>query len=97
VTLGVEAEDDFALNSVELHYSVNGGEEKVVSLLKQKGVKKATGETMIALEACKLIPGDLVSVYATAKDALSTTQSDMAFIEAQPFEKEYSQSQQEGG
>ena len=44
-----------------------------------------------------LAPGDIVSLYATAKDARNTSQTDMFFIEAQPFEREYSQSQQGGG
>ena len=46
----VEANDDFALQGMELHYSVNGGPEKVVPLPNSKGVKNATGKTLIALE-----------------------------------------------
>src|SRR6185503_16266105 len=45
----------------------------------------------------KLVPGDLVSLYATAKDARKTVNTDMFFIEAQPFERNYTQSQQAGG
>jgi len=37
-------------------------------LLKQKGAREADGSTTISLEDFKLVPGDLVSVYATAKD-----------------------------
>ena len=43
VTVSVEAKDDFGLKSVELHYSVNGGAEKVVPLMQAKGVKTSTG------------------------------------------------------
>ena len=39
-----------------------------------------------ALEDFKLVPGDVVSLYATAKDARKTESTDMFFIEAQPFE-----------
>ena len=42
-------------------------------------------------------PGDIVSLYATAKDARTTANTDMFFIEAQPFERNYTQSQQAGG
>ncbi len=42
-------------------------------------------------------PGDIVSLYATAKDARKTVNTDMFFIEAQPFERNYTQSQQDGG
>ncbi len=41
VTITVNADDDFALNEVALHYSVNGGAEKTVQMLPQKGVKTA--------------------------------------------------------
>ena len=97
VTVAVSAEDDFGLNEVSLHYSVNGGPEKAVSMLPQKGAKNAEGKYVIALEDYKLSPGDLVSVYASARDARSTTKTDMYFIQAEPFERNYSQSQQEGG
>ena len=43
------------------------------------------------------MPGDLVSVYATAKDARSESHTDMLFIQVDPFEREFSQSQQAGG
>ena len=97
VTVAVEAKDDFGLKDVELHYSVNGGPEKTVSLLPAKDAKNASGTTVIALEDFKVEPGDIVSLYATAKDARATTNTDMFFIEAQPFERNYTQSQQDGG
>jgi len=76
---------------------VNGGPEKAVSVLKQKGTKQADGSTTLALEDFKLIPGDLVSVYATAKDARAESRTDIMFIQADPFEREFSQSQTSGG
>src|ERR1035438_1315710 len=97
VTVEVSAEDDFALNEVTLHYSVNGGAEKTVSMLSQKGSKNSEGKHVIALEDYKLSAGDIVSIYATARDARNTTKTDMYFIQAEPFERNYSQSQQEGG
>ncbi len=97
VPLAVEAEDDFGLQEVALHYSVNGGEEHVVKIPSGKGAKQATGKSLLALEEYKLVPGDLIAVYATARDARTTSKTDMFFIEAQPFEREYSQSQQAGG
>ena len=55
------------------------------------------GSTTLSLEDFKLIPGDLVSLYATAKDGHTEARTDMAFIQADPFEREFSQSQQMGG
>src|SRR6185437_537199 len=49
------------------------------------------------LENFKLVPGDLVSFYASAKDARVESHTDMFFIQADPFEREFSQSQQSGG
>ncbi len=97
VTITVNAEDDFALTDVSLHYSVNGGAEKTVSLLSQKGAKTSDGKYVLALEDYKLAPGDLVSVYASAKDARNTTKTDIYFIQAEPFERNYSQAQSGGG
>ena len=97
VTVAVQAKDDFGLKNVELHYTVNGGAEKTVSLLQAKGAKESNGSTIISLEDFKVEPGDVVSLYATANDARTTAKTDIFFIEAQPFERNYTQSQQEGG
>ena len=94
VTVQVDATDDFGLKSVELHYSVNGAPEKVVPMT--AGGKTATGTSTIALEDFKVEPGDVVSLYALAKDARTKTSTDIYFIEVQPFERNYTQSQQAG-
>ena len=93
----MKASDEFGLNKVTLHYSVNGGPEKTVELPQQPGAKNVSGSTTLSLEDFKLIPGDLVSLYATAKDGHTEARTDMAFIQADPFEREFSQSQQMGG
>jgi hypothetical protein len=97
VTVAVEGQDDFGLNELSLHYSVNGDAEKTVSLLKSKGLKTASGSATIALEDFKLSPGDLVSLYATSRDAHSIARTDMFFVQAEPFERRYSQSQESAG
>jgi hypothetical protein len=97
VTVAVEGQDDFGLHDLSLHYSVNGEPEKTVPLLKSKGLRTASGATTISLEDFKLSPGDLVSLYATSRDAHSTARTDMFFVQAEPFERRYSQSQESGG
>jgi hypothetical protein len=97
VTVGVKAADQFGLNDVHLHYSVNGGPDRDVSLLKTPGAKDADGSYTLRLEDFKLVPGDLVSVYATAKDGHAEARTEISFIQADPFEREFSQSQQSGG
>ena len=49
VTITVNADAEFGLNDVSLHYSINGAKEQVVPLLKQKGVKQADGSSTIDL------------------------------------------------
>ncbi|MGA9882602.1 MAG: hypothetical protein WBQ34_02665, partial [Candidatus Acidiferrales bacterium] len=97
VTIGVQASDQFGLNNMALHYSVNGGAEQTVDLLNKKIVKQADGSTVIALENLKLVPGDIISYYATAKDARTDAHTDIYFVQVDPFEREFSQSQQGGG
>ncbi len=97
VPVTVEAADDFGLEGLELHYSVNGGPEQTVSLLKDKGVKEAQGRTTLYLEDFKLVPGDIVSFYASAKDANVVSRSDIVFAQAEPFDFKFRQSQQAGG
>ncbi|HTR48149.1 MAG TPA: hypothetical protein VMM16_12260 [Verrucomicrobiae bacterium] len=97
VTISVKANDAFGISGLALHYSVNGSAEQTVDLLKQKGAKEAEGATVISLEDYKLVPGDIVSFYASAKDARAESHTDMFFIQAEPFEREFSQSQQSAG
>ncbi|MGB2637276.1 MAG: hypothetical protein WAM58_25325, partial [Candidatus Acidiferrum sp.] len=97
VTVGVKAADQFGLHDVHLHYSVNGAPNHDVDLLKSPGAKSADGSFTLPLEDFKLVPGDLVSLYATARDGHSEARTDIAFIQVEPFEREFSQSQQSGG
>jgi hypothetical protein len=97
VPVTVDAADDFGVQGLELHYSVNGGTEKVLPLLKSKGAKEAQGSVNIAFEDLKVVPGDVVSMYATARDAHSKAQSEIIFAQAEPFDFKFSQSQQMGG
>jgi hypothetical protein len=114
VTLAATANDPFGLSEFALHYSVNGGPEQTVDLMKPPYARalrgagpsyaevggtatKASGETMLSLETLKLVPGDVIGFYAVAKDARSESHSDISFIQVEPFEREFSQSQQSGG
>lgn len=93
VTVEAEASDDYGLHGLEITYSVNGGEPRPLRLAVQRGVKEARGRAVIALEEFRLQPGDIVAVSATARDARTAAQTDIFFLEAQPFEREFQQSQ----
>ena len=62
VTVAVKAKDDFGLSEVQLHYSVNAGPEKTISLLQAKGSKDGSGEATLSMEDFKAQPGDVVSI-----------------------------------
>jgi hypothetical protein len=109
VTVNIDASDDYALESLELRFSVNGGDWQSVPMevtgrqLSEDHVfyledlqsqsKSAEGMSMLA----ELEAGDLVSYYARASDREQTSSTDMYFIQVQPFDRRYSQSQQGGG
>jgi hypothetical protein len=97
VTVAAKATDEYGLHGVALHYSVNGGPETTLDLLHKNGAKQSDGSATLSLENFKLVPGDLVSVYATAKDGNAEAHTDMMFIQADPYEREFSQSQTAGG
>ncbi len=95
--IAVDASDDFGIEGLDLRYSVNGGAEQSLPLLKSKGAKEAQGGTTLYFENLKVEPGDLVSFYATARDANTTTRTPIVFAQAEPFDFKFSQSQQAGG
>ena len=97
VTVGVKAAAEFGLNDVRVHYSVNGGPEREIILLDKSGAKSADGSHTLPLEDFRLVPGDVISVYASARDGHAEARTDMSFIQVEPFEREFSQSQQSGG
>jgi len=97
VTVAVEASDEFGLKELTLNYSVNGGPERKISLLGRPDTQQAEGSATLYLEDFRLSPGDVVSLYAQARDARQTARTDIYFLEAQPFEREYSQSQRAAG
>ena len=93
------AEDDFGVVSMDLHFSVNGGEEKKVNLqeLTRESARTLIGAHTFFLEEFNLKPGDFISYYAKARDANNEVSSDIYFIEIKPFEMENRQAQQQGG
>jgi len=97
VTVGVKGGAQFGLRDMHLHYSVNGGPDKDIAMLNKPGARDADGKYTLRLEDFKLQPGDLVSLYATARDGHAESRTDISFIQADPFEREFSQSQQGGG
>ncbi|MDX1404821.1 MAG: DUF4175 family protein [Woeseiaceae bacterium] len=102
VTARITAQDDFALESLELRYSVNGGDWQTIEMPVDGNAAEADYvfflESIAASESGdNMKPGDLVTYYAVAGDRENTASTDMFFIDVQPFDRRYSQSQQGGG
>jgi hypothetical protein len=105
VPVNVRARDDFRLEALELHYSVNGGEWRQDKL--PAGSADIQAAALLRLEELQqrgprgeaplLEPGDLVSYYALARDHGSSAQTDLFLIQIQPFDRRYTQSQAQAG
>ena len=88
----VLAEDDYAVRRVEVRVSVNGGEE-TREVLASGGARAEiqSGHTLF-LEEHDLVPGDLVSYYAVARDgAGAEAATDIFFVAVRPFDRTYRQ------
>ncbi|MDQ2664720.1 MAG: hypothetical protein M3Z05_01815 [Gemmatimonadota bacterium] len=100
VTIAVAASDDYGVESLQLRYRVNGGDEKTIALAdsgKHKSSEPRAAHTFF-LEEQKLVPGDLITYHAVAKDGAGNQGvSDVYFLEVRPFGKNYRQSDQQGG
>ncbi len=146
VELKVEASDDYGLASLDLKYSVNGGEFQAIDLheehartinaghlfmledLRTEATRAVTanvgrfnvvldeealpeqdraapaeagsGDAVTvepAIEQIPLQPGDLISFYAEASDRSQSVRTDIFFIQIQPYNRRFSQSQLSGG
>jgi hypothetical protein len=60
-------------------------------------VELAADKPTAAPELRKLEPGDVISYYAVAKDRNREVQTDLYFVEVQPFDRSFTQSTQGGG
>ncbi|HYD54349.1 MAG TPA: DUF4175 family protein, partial [Gemmatimonadaceae bacterium] len=104
VYIEVSAEDDYGVDRLELVYSVNGGDEKVIPLHAATGRRtpEISGSHTIALEELSVQAGDAVSYYARATDndrvkGGKKTSTDIYFLNVRPFSRDYRQQQQSGG
>ena len=88
----VAAEDDFALDRVEIRFSVNGGPESGFLLASGGARSEIQAGHTIFLEEHDLVPGDLVAYYASARDGAGAESStDMFFVAVRPFDRTYRQ------
>jgi hypothetical protein len=95
----LKAEDDFGVGKVELVFSVNGGDEKTLPLHRGSSRKFVSASHTFFLEELGLQTGDFVSYFARATDVgapAQTASTDIYFLEARPFRRDYRQAEQGG-
>ena len=103
VFVEAKAEDDFGVRDLELVYSVNGGEEKVVKLFGgQRRLPEVSAGHTFYMEELGVQVGDSVSYYARAMDndgaaGAKRATSDLYFLRVRPFSKDFRQAQSQGG
>lgn len=100
VTVAVSATDDYGVEALALRYRVNGGDEHVLALSDsgRRHPIDARATHTFFLEELKLVPGDLITYHAVARDGAGHEGvSDVYFLEVRPFGKNYRQSDQQGG
>ncbi len=103
VFVEARAEDDFGVRDLELVYSVNGGDEKVVKLFTgSRRLAEVTAGHTFYLEELDVEAGDSVSYYARAADndgvaGAKRASSDLYFVRIRPFSRDFRQAQSQGG
>ena len=97
------ANDDYGIRELELVFSVNGGEEQTVELFGSGAAplsEVSAGYTFF-LEEYELVPGDIISYYAKARDNADTGSqeaiSDIYFLQIRRFETAFRQAEQQPG
>lgn len=100
VDLEFDASDDYAVETLTLNYAVNAGSWTSVTLDPAEGAHTLRLEELSATTADAarvLAPGDVISMYAEARDHSQSGRSALYFLDVRPFEMRYHESQRMGG
>lgn len=103
VLIEARAEDDYGVASLELVYAVGGGAPHTVPFGRLSGGEtQRTGAYLLAAEDLRVKPGDVITVYAQARDVgrgkrPTETRSDLFFLEVRPFNEEFVAAQSQAG
>lgn len=102
VTIEVRADDDHAVERVDLVYTVVGRPERTLPFDVPEGVSAVTGVRTFFVEDLAVEPGDVVTYFARARDSglgdVSTeARSDLYFLEVRPFDNEFEEALSQGG
>jgi hypothetical protein len=101
VFIEAESNDDYGVRTMELVYTVNGGEPQVVPLVRGGRRTSTTAGHTLFLEEMSLAPGDLIAYHVRANDGApgraEPARSDIYFLNVRPFGRDYRQAEAGGG
>ena len=89
----MRAEDDHGIKELTVRFSLNGEPEQEIGLDLPRRSHSFSSSYTFYMERFKLQPGDLVSYHAQVSDAVSSSATDIYFLEVEPYDREYYQSQ----
>ena len=96
VVLRFSAKDDFGIESLAIHYAVNGSDWTSIEEDAAEVDREASRSHTLMLEDFRLgenkraiRPGDLVSIHAVAQDRQQATKTALYFVDVRPFDKHY--------
>ena len=102
VVIEARADDDYGIGAFELVYTVAGREPRVVPFSRVNGTDRVkTGSYTLAAETLNVMPGDVITYYAQARDVsrgrrAALASSDMFFLEVKPFSEAFVSAQSQG-
>src|SRR5688572_28592185 len=103
VAIEARGEDEHGIDSLELVYSVPGGQARSVAFARTSGTDVVRlGAHLLAAEDLSVKPGDMITYYARARDIgrgkrPTETRSDMYFLEVRPFNEEFVAAESQAG
>ena len=101
VFIEAESNDDYGVRSMELVYTVNGGEPQTVPLVRGGRRTNTTAGHTLFLEEMGLAAGDLIAYHVRATDGApgraEPARSDIYFLNVRPFGRDYRQAEAAGG
>ncbi len=102
VTIEVRADDDHAVDRVDLVYAVAGRAERVLPFDVAEGASAVTGVRTLLVEDLGVEPGDVITYFARVRDAAragvaTEARSDLYFLEIRPFDNEFEEALSQGG
>lgn len=102
VTIEVQADDDHAVDRLDLVYAVAGREDRALPFDLPERAAAVTGVRTLFVEDLAVEPGDVITYFARVRDAgragaSAEARSDLYFLEVRPFDNAFEEALSQGG